>query len=384
MIFLRITSWKLLAVFVAITSNLLSCTNKDSSNSKNNINPDIVHFVFVSDSHYGLFRQFNGQTRSAEYVNGEMLKVINSLPENTLPQDGGVGENMQIRSIEMIVHGGDISNRQETGIQSANVSWQQFQTSFIDKITVLNAKGAKPELYVMPGNHDVSNAIGFYRSMDPPTDASSIAAIYNLMPNIKQTTTAEDYDYGKDKIHFAIERFNMLILFVNIWPGASERMWMAEQMERVPSTTPVVIFTHDPPNIESKHLTNPTPPHTINGTDKYENIIPDMPVRAGTTLDLQRDFANFVQERPNIMAYFHGDENYNEFYVYTGPDNNIKLHTFRVDSPLKGNFSANDESKLSFHVVSIDLSTMRMTVRECLWAHPDAPKWGQLKTISLQ
>jgi hypothetical protein len=66
---------------------------------------------------------------------------------------------------------------------------------------------------------------------------------------------------------------------------------------------------------------------------------------------------------------------------FRGHDN-----TFRVDSPMKGAVSADDETRLSFHVASIDTATLQLTVRECLWnATPDAPSlsWGDSRTVSL-
>ncbi|MCI6541149.1 MAG: hypothetical protein MR460_13560, partial [Bilophila wadsworthia] len=84
------------------------------------------------------------------------------------------------------------------------------------------------------------------------------------------------------------------------------------------------------------------------------------------------------------VAYFHGNENYNEFYTWGGPDNDIAMPVFRVDSPMKGNASSKDEKLLSFQVVSIDTDARKMTVREALWnADPKHPAitWGESKTI---
>jgi hypothetical protein len=55
---------------------------------------------------------------------------------------------------------------------------------------------------------------------------------------------------------------------------------------------------------------------------------------------------------------------------------------------MKGAISGDDESRLSFHVVSVDTATHMMTVRECLWnsepANPSAPiKWGESTTTAL-
>ena len=75
-------------------------------------------------------------------------------------------------------------------------------------------------------------------------------------------------------------------------------------------------------------------------------------------------------------------------YDWNGPGRSARLHTIRVDSPMKGAVSSIDETKLSFEVVTIDSLTRTMTVRECLWnadpAHADAPvQWGESVTLTL-
>jgi hypothetical protein len=91
---------------------------------------------------------------------------------------------------------------------------------------------------------------------------------------------------------------------------------------------------------------------------------------------------------PNVVAYFHGNSNWNEFYEWKGPDRSIGLHVFRVDSPLKGALSASDETQLSFRVGTIDPDRRMLTVRECLWnVHPTDPavaiEWGHKATVRL-
>ncbi|MGZ3750515.1 MAG: hypothetical protein ACXVAU_04505, partial [Mucilaginibacter sp.] len=62
-----------------------------------------------------------------------------------------------------------------------------------------------------------------------------------------------------------------------------------------------------------------------------------------------------------------GNSNWNEFYVYQGPDKDVNLNVFRVDSPIKGEYSAKDETLLSFQFISLDTESQTLTVRECLW-----------------
>jgi hypothetical protein len=53
---------------------------------------------------------------------------------------------------------------------------------------------------------------------------------------------------------------------------------------------------------------------------------------------------------------------------------------------MKGAVSADDETRLSFQVATIDTATRMLTVRECLWnADPAIPalSWGESRTVSL-
>ena len=98
-----------------------------------------------------------------------------------------------------------------------------------------------------------------------------------------------------------------------------------------------------------------------------------------------RELEAFLAAHPAIRAYFHGHENYNEFYDWQGPDYTISLPTFRVDSPMKGDVSAGNETELSFLLITADTDTDSMTVREVLWNTDasDTITWGQTRTVSL-
>jgi hypothetical protein len=103
----------------------------------------------------------------------------------------------------------------------------------------------------------------------------------------------------------------------------------------------------------------------------------------------QRGFVKFLKAHPNIKAYFHGNTNYNQFYTYTGPDNDVSLPVFRVDSPMKGEHSSKDETLLSFQLISLDATGQQLTVRECLWnTQPlnaaNQVVFGKSATISLK
>jgi len=130
--------------------------------------------------------------------------------------------------------------------------------------------------------------------------------------------------------------------------------------------------------VDSKHFINPNGLHDINTVDKFENLLVDQ-LADGTTINApstieQRAFATFLKAHKNVVAYFHGHTNYTQYYDWNGPDGDVVLHAIRVDSPMKGNYSATDETQLSFEMVSIDTRAKQMTVRECLWNKtPKAP-----------
>ena len=78
----------------------------------------------------------------------------------------------------------------------------------------------------------------------------------------------------------------------------------------------------------------------------------------------------------------------------TGPDADVTLHTFRVDSPTKGSVSGidaadgiGDESKLSFMLVTIDTEARKLTAREVLWNGTRAAgaplAFGTQRTVSI-
>ena len=372
-------------ILILLLNVILSCSSPGKDNPTGN-DSETVNIVFVSDSHYGISREFNGKTRTSDYVNSAMLKVINSLPGDILPDDKGVGAGSSINGIEFIVHGGDVSNRQENGVQSSAESWNQFKTNFINKITTLKKDSTPTDLFIVAGNHDVSNAIGHYRGLNPETDPTALCEIYNLMMQPDILRNAEDFSYDSTKTRYAVNRFGIRFLFINIWPGKEEREWMSSYLDTIPQGVPAVIFTHDEAEIEYKHLSNPFPPYGVTPDLPYENVISDRAHEHESSVYEQREFAEWLKKYPSVKAYFHGNTNYNEFYTYTGPDNNVSLPVFRVDSPMKGEISAFDQSKLSFQVITINEKTKEMTVRECLWARGKKGrkmKWGESKTIQL-
>ena len=378
--------------------NVFACSKKNNDTTV--ITPivanNIVQFVFTSDQHYGLTKTaFQGATNvDARIVNAALVGKLNALSTSTFPNDGGVKAGGIIKYIDCVVSAGDIANREETGIQAAASSWSQFTNDYIMGITLKDSNNQKTPMYVVPGNHDVSNTVGYYKTMAPPTDATSVIGMYNLMTNPVVPKTAANYNYNTDKVHASKNIGGVHFMFLNVWPDSTERVWMANDLQSVSATTPVLLFAHSIPDVEARFFTNPNGAKDINSTDKFENLLSEIFKDGAKTINdnaliEQRAFANFVKLHPNIKAYFHGHSNYNQFYTWLGPDLNISLPCMRADSPMKGAVSATDETKLSFQVVAIDTLTKSMTVRECLWnatpSNPTAPSvWGSSVTISIK
>jgi len=356
------------------------------------IRAQVINMVYTSDAHYGITRpKFRGDTNVPGYrVNAAMIKQMNTVPTLTLPNGQTVG------AIDYVIQSGDIANRMEIPIQSAATSWSQFEKDYMHDLKLTGRNGKPAQLLVVPGNHDISNAIGHSKAMNPKTDPTSMVQIYNMMMKPAQPKTNADYNYATDKINYSLNIQGIHFIFITLWPDSAERIWMQKDLENVAKTTPVIIFCHDQPTCEAKHFTNPVPPYNMTATNKFENLTAEHYKEGnvaakddgGTDIE-QRGWVKFLKQHSNIKAYFHGNSNYNEFYVYKGPDNDVALNTFRVDSPMKGNVSAKDETKLSFQLISLDSQKQLLTVRECLWdTEPSNPNakivFGSSKTVSLK
>jgi hypothetical protein len=361
--------------------------------------PAVFQFVYTSDQHYGITRTaFRGGTNvDSHIVNAAMVAEMNTLPGTIFPSDSGVRAGSPVGAIDMVIETGDIANRMEVvsnvQVQSAAASWAQFSIDYINGLNLFDQSSNRAPLWLAPGNHDVSNAIGYYTPMVPTTDATSMAGIYNFMLNPAVPLTASTYNYAADKIHYSKDLGGIHMAFLNMWPDSGERAWLGNDLAAVNPRTPVLIFVHDPPAVDSKHFINPNGLHDINTVDKFENLLVDQ-LADGTTINApstieQRAFATFLKAHKNVVAYFHGHTNYTQYYDWNGPDGDVVLHAIRVDSPMKGNYSATDETQLSFEMVSIDTRAKQMTVRECLWNKtPKAPApmpivWGLSETLSL-
>ena len=357
-----------------------------------------IQMVFTSDAHYGITRaKFRGDSNVVSYkVNEAMIRQMNTLPGMVLPTGDGVNAGKAVGGVDYIIEGGDIANRMEPPVQSAAASWAQFENEYMHNIKLTGHNGKPAKLLMVPGNHDISNAIGYARVMKPSTDPSSMVGIYNLMLKPNKPLSNATYNYATDKINYSRNIKGVHVMFITLWADSAERIWMQKDLDTVGKTTPVIIFTHDQPECESKHFTNPLPPYNMTTQNKFENLVEEhykegavAPKDDGATNIEQRGFVKFLKAHPNIKAYFHGNSNWNEFYVYHGPDNDVNLPVFRVDSPMKGKYSSKDETLLSFQLISLDTKTQTLTVRECLWnTKPlDATQkvvFGKSETVSLK
>lgn len=337
-----------------------------------------IRFIYCSDLHYGIKRQFRGEECDASKVIGEMLKSFDLLYSAELPSDGGAGGGTVFGRPDFIVCTGDISNRMHEGVWQASASWRQFESDWIARLDC--------PIYLVPGNHDISNAIGYPMELTPASDATSALEIYNHnMPEFGHAEISS-FDYAANKVHYTFKKDNLRFAFTGLWPDSIMRCWL-DGILKEDTATSTIIFAHDPVEAEAKHFINPNPPHDINSRDWFENLLADTctvsaagmrPV--GNWNRLER----FVSEHPQIKAYFHGDCNYNEFYDWKGTDGSISLPVFRVDSPMKGELSAADESLLSYQVVCVDTRSRTITVRECLWNRHGATSvsWGAMRSIA--
>jgi len=360
--------------------------------------PREIQFVFTSDSHYGITRpEFRGSRNvNAAIVNAALVQRLNQLASSSFPHDGGLRSTMPVGSIDFVVDGGDIANREESlpqAIQPAAASWNQFRTDYLQTLRLKNHDGNVAPVFVVPGNHEASNAVGFYKPMKPAVDPTAMVAMYNGMMRPHTPRTTSTFDFTRDRVYFSRNIGGVHLVFVQVWPDSQARAWIENDLKSISETDPVLLFTHDQPDVEAKHLINPNGRHDVNATDRFENLLADTFADGKTienvSLIEQRQLEAFLSRHRNITAYFHGNSNWNQFYDWIGPDGQIVLHTFRVDSPMKGAVSAADERRLSFQVVTIDTASRVMTVRECLWnadpAHPDGPlAWGGSTTVALE
>jgi alkaline phosphatase len=360
-------------------------------------------FLYTSDAHYGIKRSVVfGSYSNAVQVNGVMIRSMNNMPNELLPSDNGIKAGQLVGPIDFIAMTGDIANRMQAPVQTATASWGQFKTDYINNVTLQAKDGKKAGLYLTPGNHDVSNAIGYPKTMSPLIDDAVMFNLYNMFMSPATPLVAGGYNYNTNRIVYSKDIGGVHFVFLSMWPDKTVRPLIDTDLAAMSNKNmPVVLFTHDQPDIETKHLSSyltdyTATPVTLDWTKKFENLVSDVvadldPTGALTTsspsITAQKDLADWLAAKKNIVAYFHGNDNYSQNYIWTGTSNQISLNIFRVDSPMKGSVSGidaadgkGDPSKLAYNVVTIDAAAQNMTVREYLWQQK---KWGTSTTVSL-
>jgi len=311
-----------------------------------------VRIVFISDLHFGLKKaHFRNSTDSvsSEDVNRALVKAIRSLGK-----------------IDYLAITGDIANRQQIPLQSASVSWKQFLEVY---------KPLHIPMLVTPGNHDLSNAIGYYKPMSPERDKTGLVGMYNVIHTGHHRDTS-GFVYNNALFDYSRTIAGIHFDFISIWPDSANRAWMETDLKNVSSKTPVFVFAHDPPEGDVRHFKDPATQR--NPTDTFENLLDEV-----YTPYFEQEWDDFLKNHNNIKAYFHGHSNYQQFYTYKGIDSSLNLHCFRVDSPMKGKYSSADEQLLSFQLITIDPNKKTLEVRECLWNKRGRSKWGARELLRL-
>jgi len=419
---------------------------------------DIVNFVYTSDNHYGIVRPiFRGAFNVAgQTVNEAMIEKINALPGLTFPSDGGVGAGQAVGHIDLLVDTGDFANRSEPQaavtanpslnylgstvsypgmsvytVDVSSVTWSQYQHDFLGDantgnragglLTLKDSQGLGIPVFLSPGNHDVSDAIGMNGKIPAANvDASSYVQIYNRMAaysgkapiNTNVFANPADYTNVNLRVNYSFDVGGVHVQVVNMFPDRNILDWMTADLGSVAASTPVFVFCHAPVNMaagETKVFGNPTNtsssagadiPFALTGTDS-----------ATTYKDMnsaKQCVADWLMQHPNVRAMFNGHDNFNGSTNWNGQDANGNLIAardaawqgvtlFRVDSPMKGNISGSSatgplagigmETNLSFQVYSYDTAARKLTEREYLWnssADTNGGAWSvQATTISL-
>ena len=76
---------------------LFSCTAAGADEGR------ILRFIYCSDVHYGLEREFRGKEVGSDEVSRAMLATFKLLSETRLPEDSGVGAGIKFGSPDFVV-----------------------------------------------------------------------------------------------------------------------------------------------------------------------------------------------------------------------------------------------------------------------------------------
>src|SRR6185503_2144905 len=138
--------------------------------------------------------------------------------------------------------------------------------------TVICRDGRRAKWLIGPVSHDSANARGDARVGKPSSDRTAGGNICNLMLKPQRPLTTAGYNYATDKINYSRNIKGIHLMFITLWADSAERIWMQKDLDTVASNTPVIIFTHDQPECEAKHFTNPLPPYNMTPDNHFENL----------------------------------------------------------------------------------------------------------------
>jgi hypothetical protein len=379
---------------------------------------ETVQFLFTSDSHFGdvtkVAAKFQGATQAVDAleVNSRARDAMNTLPSLVAPNDYGVNAGKAFGNFDFIANTGDFASKSvlppASNGNSAAQSWAQWETVYVNGLTLKDNTGAPLPHFLTPGNHDISNALGGPEVMNPALDPTAFVKIYNRMMNPATPLTNSGFDYNQHKVFATKVIGGIHFIFLNQWLDTEMQDKLATYMASIPATAPTVVFAHMPPEQTGGNFRDPA----SNGIDfpwaggfsnyfrdpmHISNILyPATKITAATVPTKEvTDLANFLKARKNIVAWFHGHDNFNQFRTWNGENGvlitntmtQLSIPVFRADSPMKGKDSANDPKLLSFHVISIDPAKKLFSVRECLWNPTNtaggAVAWGFTETFPL-
>jgi 3',5'-cyclic AMP phosphodiesterase CpdA len=155
---------------LALSALMSGCGSSSSDSTTPAATTPTTTFVYTSDAHYGIKRglAFSGLS-SAQQVNGAMISEINRLQSASvaLPGDAGVNAGKTLSAVDFVVETGDAVNRADSNVYPyakapASAVWPLFAADYQTTLNLKTSTGTKAPLYMTPGNHDVSNAIGYY------------------------------------------------------------------------------------------------------------------------------------------------------------------------------------------------------------------------------
>jgi hypothetical protein len=419
---------------------------------------EIVNFVYTSDNHYGIVRPiFRGNFNvGGQTVNEAMITRMNSLPAQSFPNDGGVAAGQTVGQVDFLMDTGDIANRSESqsAISSSTVdylgsnvsypgnaaytapvstvTWGQWQHDFLGDantgnnagglLTLTNNSGQGIPVFLSPGNHDVSDAIGMNGKIAPANvNATSFAQIYNRMTPYSGEATITtnvftnpgDYTNVNLQVNYSFNIGGVHVQCVNMFPDKNILNWMSADLTNVPASTPVFLFCHVPVNMadsETKVFGTPTNTSSSAGADIPFKLSGVDSANSYVDMNAAKQYvADWLIAHPNVRALFSGHDNFNGATNWNGQNASGSLIAardaawpgvtlFRVDSPMKGDVSGTsasgalagigNETNLSFQVYSLDVANRKLTEREFQW-NPTADAtgngvWsGQSMTIDL-